>query len=532
MKYPVARDVEIISEHVSSIPDGDAPPPVEVPPEDLQKQRAEWVPSLNPTQLDIYNNDSSRFILGYGERGSGKSVGMLHKVVKHCYNEFNALAAIVVGIKRTAIEGGAWHKLLFDVLPQWKAGVGLSHTDSKQSTTKDDYVFVSNKYGGWSRIVLISMPVESFVRERARGLEFSTVFVDEGSTLESDIYFSALVQQLGRRPNIIGQQQYLCATNPEGPSHWLYKRFFDKPRKEDGSWDKRYATYHVPISENLGNLPEGYYENVLEAVSDDHTEYRRLVLGEWVDRPSGEAMFKGYFNEALHMRGDALKGTRILPKVGYDLILGYDLGTANSSISFLQNIPTREKDVWLAFDEMVYTDAYIPYTQLVPAIMRRIAFWNKTCGTKFSTIHISDSSAFNMFRATDGTYDALEVERLSTEMQKDFPDVDAFRMIPCPKYNGSVAARVKTVMKFLGQDRLLVSASCLKTKQMFMNLEPEKPKEGKYMPESPFAPKRCKHLHVFDSLSYALFFFELGQSPLLYKNVNPPELVPMGTIRK
>jgi hypothetical protein len=256
-----------------------------------------------------------------------------------------------------------------------------------------------------------------------------------------------------------------------------------------------------------------------------------MVLGEWIDRPSGDSIFKGYWSEALHMRGDPIKGTRILPKAGYDIILGYDLGTANSAISFMQNIPTRDKDMWIVFDEMVYTDAYIPYTLLVPGIMRRIAFWNETCKTKFDVTHISDASAFNMFRATDGTYDSLEVERISREAQTSFKDVDTIRMQPCPKFAGSVQGRVKTLLKYLNQERLLISTSCTRTKDMFMFLESEKPKENKYTPDLPFQPRRSKHLHIFDALSYALFFFELGQIPFNTKNVSPPELVYLGTVR-
>jgi PBSX family phage terminase large subunit len=524
MAANIPTDVEAISTYGAEL--DSSPPPSFTP-----HASGTWRPKLNPTQ-DLIFDDLSKFILAYGERGSGKSIGALHKLVRHCYENFNALGVIIVGVRRQALEGGAWHKLITDILPQWKEGTGLEFTESKTNTAKDDFLFMSNRFGGWSKILLLSMPVDNFIADRAKGMEPSFILVEEIQTLQSDKYFSVLVQQLGRRPHISTVQQYVATCNPEGPSHWVYKRFFTFPvDPETGEWNLLYKTYHVPISENLGNLPEGYYQNVLEAVKDDPVEYRRMVLGEWVDRPSGDAIFKGYFSEALHVRGDAVKGTRILPKAGYDIVLGYDLGSANSAIAFLQNIPTQEKDLWILFDEMVYTDAYIPYTALVPAIMRRIAFWNETCATKFNVFHISDASAFNMFRATDGTYDSLEVERISRESQPSFPDVEVIKMVPCPKFQGSVAARVKTTMKYLNQERFLVSASCTKSKDMFNNLESEKPKDNKYIPDLPFQPRRSKHLHIFDAISYALLFFELGQTPLNIKNVAPPELMFLGTKR-
>ena len=192
-----------------------------------------WVPKLNPIQREVYD-DPAIFMMAYGERGSGKTVGGLHKLVRHCYNNFNALAVIIVGVKRQALEGGAWYKLVFDILPQWKEGMGLEYTEPKTNTAKDDYLYISNRYGGWSRVLLLSMPVESYVRDRSKGLEPSFVLEDEAQTLESDVYFSAIVQQLGRRANIHDPQQFIACCNPEGPSNWVYKRFFLKSKDEDG----------------------------------------------------------------------------------------------------------------------------------------------------------------------------------------------------------------------------------------------------------------------------------------------------------
>lgn len=470
-----------------------------------------WVPSLNPTQRLFYD-DASKFILAYGERGSGKSVGGVHKMLKHCWENFNALAVVIVGVKRQAVEGGVWHKLVYDILPEWEQGIGMKSTDSKTNTAKDTFLFVSNRFGGWSKVLLLSMPVDSFIKDRAKGLEPSFILIDEAQTLESDQYFSVLVQQLDRRPNISGVQQYVATCNPEGPSHWLYRRFFVMPiDPDDGSWNPMYHTFHIPIVENLEHLPSGYYDNVVEAVKDDPIEYKRMVLGEWIDRPSGDAIFHGYFSDQLHVRGNSNEGTRILPRKDNEIIIGYDLGTANTAIVFMQNILTKDKDLWVVFDEMVYTDAYIPYTLLVPEIMKRIAFWNKTSATEYKVIHISDSSAFNQFRATHGTYDVLEVERLSQEARSQFPKVPVIKMIECPKFAGSVPGRVKITMKLLQQERLIISASCIKVRDMFMQLQSEKlDNNKKYSPELPFQPRRSKHLHPFDALSYPLFYFALG----------------------
>lgn len=494
-------------ELIASLAESENPPEASEP----QSYDPDWSPSLNATQRLFYE-DPAKFILAYGERGSGKSVGAAHKLLHHCWNNFNALAIVIVGVKRQAMEGGVWFKIETEILPEWKQGVGMQHTESKTNVAKDTFIFVSNRFGGWSKILLLSMPVDSFIKDRAKGLEPSFILVDEAQTLESDTYFSVLIQQLDRRPNISGVQQYIATCNPEGPSHWLYKRFFLTPIDPDtGQWNPMYRKFHIPIVENLEHLPPGYYDNVVEATKDDPIEYKRMVLGEWIDRPSGESIFKQYFS-SLNVRGNIKEGTRILPTRDHDIIIGYDLGTANSAIVFLQNIPTRDKDLWTVFDEMVYTDSYVPYTQLVPEILRRVAFWNDRIKADFKVNHISDSTAFNQWRAHTGTYDALEVERLSVEaVATAFPKLKPIKLTECPKFAGSVAGRVKVTMKLLTEERLMISDSCTKVKDMFMKLECEKLNAKKSNgPDLPFSPKRSKHLHPFDAMSYALFYYALG----------------------
>ena len=70
-----------------------------------------WTPSLTLTQQEMFDS-SALYILAYGERGTGKTYILGgHKLVRHLWENFNALAVLIVGIRSQATMGGVWHKL-------------------------------------------------------------------------------------------------------------------------------------------------------------------------------------------------------------------------------------------------------------------------------------------------------------------------------------------------------------------------------------------------------------------------------------
>lgn len=473
----------------------------------------DWEPPLNPTQKRIYDDHTATFILAYGELASGKTIAVLHKLVDHCFEEWNALAMIVVEVKSVAEEGGAWHKLKTIVLPEWAEGRRIRYTDEKSNAQKNVYLWISNRHGGWSRVTLISMPVESLVKSRAKGQEPSFIFVDEAQTLKSRTYFTSLSQRLMRRPGIKDEAYHLVyGANPAGPSHWLYQLFFIDPvDPKTQKWNKQYAKYHVPVKENRHNLKPGYYDLVMESVRGDPIEEARMIRGEWVDRPTGEAMFLGFFVAARHVRPvEGLlprTGARtvmgLLPLAGFPISIGYDLGAAHTAIFFEQLLVLPQKNVWLIFDELDFVGQYMAYSVMVPdKILPRMRYWDKRFGKPFEWEHISDNSAFNQFRASDGSYDVLDVEKHSN---------GKIRLRACPKPPNSVAARVTMLRGKCTRDEILVSAACPNAIGMFNHLESEKADPLKaYDPFVGLKPKRSPWIHRFDALTYPMFFYDLG----------------------
>ena len=481
------------------------PPPIT--PQGPKKLKP-WSPDLNPTQQKIFD-DGTTFILCAGEKGSGKTLACAHKIIRHAYECENALVIIISPTIRTGNEG-IWYDLETLVLPQWLEGMGLEFTPSKlDPLTKDRHRWIRNRHGGWSKLLLMSIPHASMVQDRIKGPAPSMVYVDELTNCDGPEYFTFIALQLGRRRGNQGvPQQYLASCNPEGPSHWVYKTFYvDCVNQETGQRDPSFAVYHVPISENMHRLPPGYALQVQKITKNDPTEYDRLVLGKWVDRPAGDGIFKEFYIPVLHMKPSDLNlikaGHGLMPKPGNPIHFGYDLGIVNSSITMLQQVPTRNGSIWFVFDEIDKLDSKILYKSLAFELVERIQFWNKKVGYRFAGIHTTDESAINMWRPGEGCYDATLFEREFGRAMSlygrpdDGSEVEEIKLMGCPKGAGSVAARVQILRSMLRQEEFFVSAQCKGTIDMLLFLIADK--------DNPEKPKRSKHLHKFDSLTYPIF---------------------------
>jgi len=508
----------------------DGPPP---PHSNTSYQDEYWEPSLNPTQKEIFNSTSPH-VLAYGPRASGKSVGGLHKLVRHSYEAFNGLAIIIVKIRSMATQGGVWDNLISDILPQWKEGIGLDYTEQKMDEQRIRYFYIANRWGGWSKVALISLPHADLVENVVKGMEPSFVLVDEitsmGGTKENMPYYSAVIQQVGRKKGVRTVQQYYATCNPDGPSHWAHYLYFEVGKRADGTRPD-FAVYHVPFEENQHNVPADYYQRVIDACAHDVILHKRLIEGEWVDRPSGDALFSEYFYEPVHVRGS--KRNRLLPSPLFPITIGYDLGQSCNAIIFLQYITTKTKSVWLLFDEMVYVNRKISYDVLTRNLMRRMYFWNKRAREladdetfNFRFDHVSDNSAFNQFRAgSAGSYDHLDVERASRKLLPQFPGLRPIKMRDAPKFQGSVEARVRITMDLLHNEELIVARACERSYQMFLNLLQDKPKRSSYDSAAAFRPRRSVYLHPFDAMSYPFLTYDLGGRPPTNVSRSQTELV-------
>src|SRR5690625_6166821 len=126
------------------------------------------------------------------------------------------------------------------------------------------------------------------------------------------------------------------------------------------------AWYFIPCEENIRWLTEEYLEGLRESYADDPVDQARLVEGRWIDRPSGEAIFKDHFNKDIHVVGNTKSNRRVQPVKGLPITIGYDLGDVNHGIVFMQEVPTKEKEEWVFFDELIIIKKQEEYEVIEP----------------------------------------------------------------------------------------------------------------------------------------------------------------------
>jgi hypothetical protein len=497
----------------------DLPPP---PPKEAKKL-SRWKPKINPGAQQQLFDSKTRNILAWSEKGSGKTWGAVEKGVDHCVTYNDALFVIVVKVKGQANMGGAWDKLQ-KILKIWKEKKGISYSKIMLDSQKNERIWVQNEKGGWSQIVLISAPFGSQIKDKMPGYEASFILVDELTTCDSREYYLATAAQVGRREGIPGEaQQWVGCCNPKGPSHWAYKLFFEEPLdQETGEWDPDYETIYFPSEENVINLPKGYLEHVAKIYRNDPIESLRLASGEWVDKPSGESIFGNIFNVNLHVRplnenGQPHQKIRLMPSSKHALIIGIDSGNTYQSFTLAQWLPVDGRLKYVVFDEVVILKKRLAYAVIIPILMRRVKYWFDLVGLK-RIVAVSDDSAFKMFRPGHGSFDYMDMEReWNGDRVKRIPARNVEMGLPelkikmCPKFNGSVKARIRCLTDALSQEEILINSNCKKHQTMLRMLESEKQDDKEeFDSEAAVTPKRSDHLHCFDSLTYIMLMGALA----------------------
>lgn len=126
-------------------------------------------------------------------------------------------------------------------------------------------------------------------------MEYGWIFVDEGTELRLGEWNQLLgrLRYSGKEQGgvyyTVPIQQIFTATNPAGPNHWMYDKFF----REGGEADT--SVYRMNVRDNPG-VSEAYVQRMETNFSGIY--YDRYVEGKWV---GAEGMIFSEYDPAVHL---------------------------------------------------------------------------------------------------------------------------------------------------------------------------------------------------------------------------------------
>ncbi|WP_280244947.1 MULTISPECIES: PBSX family phage terminase large subunit [Nocardia] len=176
-------------------------------------------------------------------------------------------------------------------------------------------------------------------RTKIQGLTLAGAYVDEVATVPESFW-----DMLVTRMSVEGSR-ILATCNPEGPRHWLKKKWLDKAKlwvDGDGVFHDRRAEFRMlpeghedrplnlhrftfTLDDNAHNLPAEYIANTKASYSGMF--YLRMILGRWA---LADGVIYDSFDQARHVVAH-----KKLPKMARVLSLGIDYGTTNATAGIL-----------------------------------------------------------------------------------------------------------------------------------------------------------------------------------------------------
>jgi PBSX family phage terminase large subunit len=253
---------------------------------------------------------------------------------------------------------------------------------------------------------------------RIRGLTAALAYVDEITILPEGFW-----TQLLARLSVPGAQLF-GTTNPDGPAHWLRKKFLLRQPELD------LATWHFAIDDNTFLDPDFVTALKAEYVG---LWYRRMILGEWC---MAEGAVFDMFDEARHVVDQ-------VPPIAQLLALGVDYGTRNPFAALLLGLTTGrtpEGRPHPAGRQLVFTREYrhdpaVAHAQLTDAdYSREVTKWLGPERPAWIAVDPSAASfKLQMFR--DGHNNVVDA-------------------------NNSVIDGIRMVSSLLATDKLIIHSSC------------------------------------------------------------------------
>lgn len=279
----------------------------------------------------------------------------------------------------------------------------------------------------------------------------------------------------------------LMDSNPPKTSHWLYEKFetgktpvgwkkFTQPPAvykdmETGEWMLN------PDAENLSHLPDNYYQQQMNAATDD---FIRVNLGgEFGMSRKGKPVFNKY-TEHKHVAKESL-----VPIRGYPIIVGMDFGLTPASVLLqVTGRGIRIYDELPASDETLedYLDEY-----LQPLLARKY--------NGYQVVASGDPAGNQRDRHTK---------------TNDFQILRARGIKAFPAITNDISQRISCVNWFLGRDEgFLIDPSCVHLREALGGgyvFKESKNSQGQVLD----TPAKNEYSHIADATQYGALYARFG----------------------
>lgn len=459
-----------------------------------------WMPEISVAQAKIFNC-YKRYVLASGPRKSSKTYGNLHRLTRHAWETDRGSIAIFSKNIKVAKEGGVWADLTDIIWPEWfKSGIGIeygkvgkNYAPGQDGQTRTLYCKLKNRHGNYTKVYLNSLDFDGDVENALKERRFSMIYFAELSKFKTRKVFDTAIMSL-RIPHLrYEDHMFLADTNPadEGENSWIYKLWYEeriREMHEDPEFQKDLELVEIMLHENP-YLSERERKDVIAAHRHDPDLYARYVDGKWT-ASNKDSFFVDTYREERHTIGDATKADEVdweillPPEKTTTLYTGWDIGDINHAAHIAYKAQDEKGDNhYGVLDEQVVIGERIKLADFVEGFMELMRKWQDFLGTPIIWRHWSDNSSWKYSAAAEST-EELIVRRVSGGL---------IRLGAAPKFNGSVKKRVDLTKIILFENRLIVSAHCIRTRQMFKGLRPGGGKL-KYIADN-------EHKHSFDSLT-------------------------------
>jgi phage terminase large subunit len=497
-----------------------------------------WYPDLFPKQLDVFNS-YSRALLVSGPRLSGKTVAVLHRIVKHLWETPNARVGMFSRVMKNAKDAGSWKLLISNIIPKWiNAGMGMEFTTmgmdgvpgpKVDGQTRTPYFRLKNAYGGESELMLFSLDDDNEIESKLKEREFSMIYFSELDNFGDRKVLSVALLSLRLEHLKYGQMMWIADTNPsdEGESCWIYKVFYKERAQSYDDYKTDQQDVGLTSEEMMSAEEFGEHQKSLELIEimpeDNHFLdpkqlaelkrtysydiglYSRYVLGKWVYGDGDKSRhFRSFFKPNIHVIGscddpDEDKWELAIPSPNcVELVTGFDLGETNHAAAVMekmlldQYVPHTKQTIKRAhftlLDEQVVIKQDFSIEAFTETFMELIYALETHIGRQVGLDNSwSDQSAIVKYSSTADTYPYLQVYAASG---------NRIFLKGVAKGPGSVKVRVQLMKQLLAQNRFKISAHCHHTIKMLKDLKRGKDAVNFVVPD--------ENKHIFDAITYAL----------------------------